>query len=637
MQFATDLRKQILVVEDEALIAADLQSRLERLGYNVPAIARSGKEALQLAEERAVDLVLMDIRLHGAMDGIVAAQALRTSHATPVVYITAHADRETIERAKLTEPYGYIIKPISDGDLHSTVEIAIYKSEMERRVRASEAWLSATLKSIGEGVIATNTNGEVVFLNPVAQQMTGWAGTSSHGRLLMEVLRLHHESTGALAKNPVYDLTAGETLAYTLVSRTGEKTEVEIGCSENHADDELLGAIVVARDIRTRRELESRLIQSQRMEAVANLAGGLAHDFNNQLTVMLGYAEEMCERLTGKDREEALQIKHSATIAGSLANQLLTLSRREIVHLAVLSLNEVICEIQPMISHSLGKSLTLATSLGTPAGFVRCDRNRLKQVIFNLALNARDAMTSGGELTIQTSQTEIDASGSEARLYRPGSYARLVVTDTGAGMDAETLAHAFEPFFTTKKPGFGTGLGLSVVHGNITQSGGSIAASSEPGHGTRFEILLPSVGSFQPFRQDAMENAARATETVLLVVDVDSVRRLMHNYLEREGYQLLEARSGEEAEAIEQVYTEPIHLLVTDVIMPGMTGRQLAERIQVRRPAIKVLYVSGYRHDALAADSTLPPGPAVLPKPFVASELLRRIRILLASASPVIQ
>jgi len=633
MQFTDELRKQILVVEDEGLIAADIQKRLQRLGYAVPAIARSGEEALQFVRSGPFDLVLMDIRLKGEMDGISTAEALKNTCEAPVVYLTAHADQETIQRAKLTEPFGYVLKPIGDGDLRSAVEIAIYKHEMERRLRNSEAWLSTTLRSIGEGVIATNTSGEIVFMNPVAEQLTGWTAAAAHDLLLMDVISLYEEIGDRPAKNPTYDLLPGETRVYTMISRTGEKALVEIGCFENQSENEVLGAIIVVRDIRSRRDLEERLVQSQRMEAVANLAGGLAHDFNNQLTIILGYAEELTKRLASPDKEAALEIKHAGALASSLTHELLTLSRRDLVHPDVLNINEVICELQPMMSHSLGRTRTLATDLGTPVGFVRADRNQLKQVLLNLALNARDAMPAGGELRIETASADIDEASPLRKLCRPGPYVRIRISDSGEGIDAETLPHIFEPFFTTKKPGLGTGLGLSIVHSIVVQSGGYITAKSELGRGTSFEILLPCLGTFQAVRDVPEPDVAGgpATHTVLLVEDEDGVRRLMHSYLEREGYQLLEARNAEEAESIAAVYTEPIDILVTDVVMPGIGGQRLAERMKRVRPNMEVLFISGYRHDVL--DPSERGDLNVLPKPFVASDLLRRVNLLLTQGA----
>jgi two-component system cell cycle sensor histidine kinase/response regulator CckA len=512
MQPTGEGKKQILVVEDERLIAADLQKRLERLGYLVPAIASSGEEALRCARSTPFDLVLMDIRLDGPMDGIATAQALKAQQDTAVVYLTAHSDSETLDRAKLTEPHGYILKPITDGDLRSVLPISIYKHKMERQVRASEAWLSTTLRSVGEGIIATNTLGEIALMNPVAEQLTGWRDGRAYGYLLMDILGLYEESNGQPAKNPIQDLLAGENRSYVLLAKGGAKTTVEVECFENRSADHLLGAILVIRDISARRESERRLMQSQRMEAIANMAGALAHDFNNQLMVILGYADELATRLTGEDREEAKEIKQAASIAGSITAQLLTLSRHDEAAFEELDVNEVMREVLPMIAHSLGRGCRLTTSLGSGAGHVRGDRNQLKQVLLNLALNARDAMPAGGELRLDSSPTEISGHDSAARMYSAGPYVRLCVTDTGQGMDQTTLGRIFEPYFTTKKAGAGTGLGLSIVHSIVTQNGGYITATSEIGQGTSFQILLPCVGASD--EQEALHDNASRTGMV---------------------------------------------------------------------------------------------------------------------------
>jgi len=629
-----DLNKQILVVEDEGLIAADIQRRIQRLGYPEPAIASSGEEAIQCVRSTPFDLILMDIRLKGGIDGITTAGLLKAEFRAPVVYITAHSDLETISRAKFTEPLGYLLKPITDGDLRSTVQVSIYKHEMERRVRASEAWLWTTLRCVGEGIVATDSTGDVVFMNPVAEDLTGWSNHDAHQLPLMDVLSLRDESTGDPARNPVLDLLPEENRTYTLVSKTGASTPVEVACFENRATEELLGAILVVRDVRARREWEGRLIQSQRMEAIANLAGGLAHDFNNQLMVIAGYADELCSRLSGEDKDQAMEIKQVASVAGSTTGQLLTLGRRDMPRLEVLNLNEAIAEVQPLITQTLGdtrlqsrdregfqsrdreEAVTLVTNLGSPQGFIRGDRNQLKQILLSLAIHARDAMPSGGELCLETSIWDINPESPAARLYRPGPYVRLRLADTGAGMDPATLSHIFEPFSNAQKPS----LSLPIVHSIVVQSGGYIAAQSEIGKGTSFEILLPCVGTFHQLVE---------APTVLLVEDEDSVRRLMHKFLERGGYQILEARNAEEAAAVAKVHKQPIQVLVTDVAMSGMSGTDLAKRLAPQHPGMKVLFVSGYRHHTLEHEGLWKNGLNLLPKPFPATELLRRVEVLL--------
>jgi PAS domain S-box-containing protein len=657
--------ENILIVEDEGLIAADVQRKLQRLGYPVPAVAQSGVEAIRLARSTPFVLVLMDIRLQGDTDGIATAQALKDEFATPVVYMTAHADQETISRAKLTEPLGYVIKPVTDGDLSSTVQISLYRHRMERRVRLSEAWLSATLRSVGDGIVATDTTGEIVFINPVAEELTGWCAADAHGRLLMEILALAEESRGQPAKNPVFNLipgVPGDSRCYRLTRKNGAEIVVEVQCFENRApatsmpqtppraaaksrrpdaisggqaagiSNELLGTIVVFRDCAARRQMEARLLQAQRMEAVANMAGGLAHDFNNQLTVILGYAGELGAQVEGEDKEAALKIKQAACVAASITSQLLVLSRRSETRFEELNVNEVVCEMQPMISHCLGKTRTLETDLGSPPGWVRCDRNQLKQVLLNLALNARDAMPGEGTLRIETCIAEVDSESRDARVDHPGQYVRLRVSDTGSGMNEATLARIFEPFFTTKKAGSGTGLGLSMVHSIIVQSGGYIGAESEIGRGTTFEILLPCVRAFRRISEiSGVEDSSGddPAPTVLLVEDDDSVRRMMHSFLEREGYQLLEAENAEEAEDLAELYEGSIHVLVSDVMMPGMTGPELAARLMPLRPEMKTLFVSGYPHDTLERLGLSKGDLNLLSKPFPAAELVQRIQMLL--------
>jgi PAS domain S-box-containing protein len=634
MQATQAGKKRILVVEDEGLIADDIQRRLERFGYSVPAIASSGEEALEVARRTTFDLVLMDIRLEGEMDGIAAAQALRDELQTPVVYLTAHADQATVSRATMTEPLGYILKPIGDHNLRTTVQIALYKHEMERRVRSSEAWLSTTLRSMGEAVVATNRAGEIVLLNPVAERLTGWTGPDAFGLPLVDVLRLREESTGHNAASP---MPGDEPGPYILISKAGASTPVEVACFENRSEEDQLGSIVVVRDIRLRREMEGRLIQSQRMEAIANMAGGLAHDFNNLLMVILGYAEELEKGLANEqDRERATEIKQAATLAGSISKQLLTLSRRDAASADALDINSVIAEVQPLIARSLGSGCSLALDLGSPAGFVRADRNRLKQVFLNLALNARDAMPQGGEMRIASALVDVGPESPQWRGCRPGRYVRIQVTDSGQGMDAATLARIFEPFFTTKRSGAGTGLGLAMVHAIVVQSQGYIRASSEIGKGTAFEILLPRTAKPQKVGE-AQEAAAgdEAAKTVLLVEDEDGVRRLMQNCLKREGYRLLQARDAEQAEQIAQACSGPIHVLVTDVVMPGMSGLQLAARLQPQRPEMKTLFVSGYAPEELWQPG-LPP-VELLAKPFLPPELAQRVRTLLQQQPALIQ
>ncbi|MBV8730041.1 MAG: response regulator [Acidobacteriia bacterium] len=601
--------KQILIVEDEGLIAEEVKRKLERLGHRVPLIARSGKEAIEYARSVRFDLVLMDIRIKGDLDGIATAQALKDELQLPVVYLTAHSDPDTIGRAQCTEPFGYVLKPIADGNLASAVQIALYKGAMERRLRTSAAWLTTTLNSVGEGILATDTAGEIVFMNPVAEQLTGWRSTDARGRLLMDVLNLLEEGAPLPAKNPIFELQPGEIRPYILSANAGPKVPVEIECFENRSRDGLLGNILLVRNISARRELEGRAMQSQRMEAVATMAGGLAHEFNNQLTVILGYADGFCRRLAGRDAQEALEIKRAASVAASLTRQLLTVGQNQDVRFETLNINEVLSEIQPLLSQKIGKVCTLVTELGSPAGFVRCDRKQLKKVLLNLALHARGAMADGGELRIESATVELEGANQDQRNYRPGAYVRLRVSDTGPGMEKEALERIFEPFFATRRSGSGAGLGLAVVHSIVAQSGGYISAVSQLGQGTTFEILLPCVGRFLRMADLGCITAAEADSppTILLIENEVSRRGEMHRHLEREGFHLLEAGNTEEAELIAETYHKPIHVLVAGSVLEGESGLQLAQRLSSCRPNMQMHILQG---------------------PFRPAELVNRIKAL---------
>ena len=389
-------------------------------------------------------------------------------------------------------------------------------------------------------------------------------------------------------------------------------------------------------DITERKALEMQLLQAQKMEAVGLLAGGVAHDFNNVLTAIGGYAELVREDLPGEDarRHDVEEILRATERAATLTRQLLAFSRRQVLAPRVLDLNGVVAGVDNMLRRLIGADVELRTALAPELGAVRADPGQLEQVIMNLVVNARDAMPRGGKLTLETANAELDESYAlEHPAVVAGPYVMLAVSDSGVGMDAATQARVFEPFFTTKEKGKGTGLGLATVYGIVKQSGGNIWLYSEPGRGTTFKIYLPRVD--QPPEQLAAAPAPRAaprgSETVLLVEDDEAVRALARKMLAAHGYTVLAAASGAEALKLAADHTGPIHLLVTDVVLPGMSGRELATRFQSVRPGLKVLYTSGYTDDAVVHHGVLDPGIAFLQKPFTSGTLARKVRETLDS------
>ena len=392
--------------------------------------------------------------------------------------------------------------------------------------------------------------------------------------------------------------------------------------------------LVLARDVTAQRHLEDQLRQSQKMEAVGQLAGGIAHDFNNLLTAILGSTQLLLQATPPGDvrREDVEEIRNAGLRAAELTRQLLAFSRRQVLAPKVLELNAVVANMDRMLRRLIGEDIELATALHAEAGAVNADPGQLEQVLLNLVVNARDAMPQGGRVLIETTRLQLRDELVERRhRLPPGDYVCLAVTDSGAGMDEATQAHLFEPFFTTKEVGKGTGLGLATVYGIVKQSGGYIWVYSEPGRGTTVKVYLPRVPGAAELPLPAPEPPPLrgGHETVLLVEDAAPVRTLARRSLEACGYNVLDAADGPSAIALATRHAGEIAVLVTDVVMPGMSGRELAERLAPARPAMKVLYTSGYTDDAMVRQGVLNAGVAFLQKPFVPDSLARKVREVL--------
>lgn len=393
-------------------------------------------------------------------------------------------------------------------------------------------------------------------------------------------------------------------------------------------------ALAMAHDITRRKAIEGQLLQAQKMEAVGRLAGGIAHDFNNLLTAIFGSSDLLLEDLSVDDqrRTEVEDIKKAAQRAAALTRQLLAFSRQQVLAPQVLNLNALIADVEKLLRRLLREDLEFRTVLAPDLGAVRADPGQLEQVIVNLAVNARDAMPQGGKLTVETANVDLDDAYAQAHVpVVAGRYAMLAVSDTGIGMDTQVKAHIFEPFFTTKEKGKGTGLGLATVYGIVKQSDGYVWVYSEPGQGTTFKIYLPRVeaAAEPPAPKPTPPASLRGSETVLLAEDEEAVRNLTRRVLESHGYTVLTAGDGQEALRLADGHAGPIHLLLTDVVMPNMSGRQLAERVVSARPEAKVLYLSGYTDDAIIHHGVLEPGIAFLQKPFTPQGLARKVREVL--------
>ena len=393
-----------------------------------------------------------------------------------------------------------------------------------------------------------------------------------------------------------------------------------------------------AQDITEQKRLEAQFIQAQKMEAVGVLAGGVAHDFNNLLTVINGYSDFLLNDLASDDpkRDDLEQIKRAGQRAASLTSQLLAFSRKQVLQPRILELNDAILEASTILGRLIGEDIGLVVVPQPGLGLVKADPGQVQQIIMNLAVNARDAMPQGGKLTIEAANVDVDQN--YVRRHPAGSvgrYVMLAISDNGMGMDAETQSHIFEPFFTTKGPHKGTGLGLSTVYGIVKQSDGFIWVYSELGKGTTFKIYLPRVeGEVSEFASYGMEELSlQGNETVLLAEDEPSMRTLAARILRAQGYTAIEASNGEEAVRIAQEFPGEIHLVLTDVVMPEMSGSTMVSRLEAARPGIKVLFVSGYPTSAIVHHGVLDPNVAFLPKPFTADALARKVRKVLDSVA----
>jgi len=516
-------------------------------------------------------------------------------------------------------------------------EMTARRSAAEEALRASEERFRILVESSPNAILLVDRDGRIVLANGRIEGILGYTPEELIGapveRLVPAGLRARHvgDRLAYLQAPRVRTMAAGRSLA--ALRRDGTSVPVDIALSPITVAGELHVLATIA-DTTERRRLEEQLLQSQRLEAIGHLAGGIAHDFNNLVNVIAGFGRLVLDDLPEDDphRADIEEILAAADRAARISRQLLAFGRRQIMEPRVLNLNEVVANVTPMLARILGEDTDLVTMLAPDLGAVRVDPGQLEQAIVNLAVNARDAMPRGGRLTIETANVDLDESFVRSRVeMAPGSYVVLAVSDTGHGMTEEIRQRIFEPFFTTKPEGHGTGLGLSTTYGIVRQSGGFISVYSEPGQGTTFRIYLPRVAErAEPFLQAARTKSADVgVETLLLVEDDEPGRVYARRVLEARGYRVLTAAHGPEALEVAAAHDGPIDLLVTDVIMPGMSGRELADRLVATRPGLRVLYVSGYTENSVVHHGHLEPGVAFLVKPYSPDDLARKVREVL--------
>jgi hypothetical protein len=502
------------------------------------------------------------------------------------------------------------------------------------RVRRREAML----ESMGDAIVVTDRAGRISFMTKRAEALLGTSAAQAHRRPLAELARFRDQAAGRDVELPIAAVLKGETAgpAAQRLALMGAGPPVELEETLAPLRDrsgEITGAILTLRDTTRRREAEDQLSRSQKMDALARLAGGVAGDFNNLLTVITGYGEMMRSELmpTNPLRRFSDEIIYAADRAAAVTRQLMAFSRHQSGQRRLLDINAAISGMETMLRRLLGEKIDLVILPGAGIGRVRADQGQLEQVIVNLAMNSRDAMAHGGKFIVETAAVDVTANMAVTpEGLAPGPYVQVTVSDTGAGMDAETRSRLFEPFFTTKGQGRSTGLGLSIVYGIVKQNGGDISVYSQPGAGTIFEIFLPRSKDMEP-REPTRPPGPRGTETILVADDDDGVRRLVHAVLATSGYTVIEATDGREALGIYQTEPERFDMVLTDVVMPHMNGYELGDRIGAVTPERRILYMSGFRDTPLASE-TQERTRAFLHKPFTPDVLLARVREILDTA-----
>jgi len=633
---------RILVVEDETIVAMDLAATLRRFGCAVVAVVDNGEEAIESAARHKPDLVLMDIRLKGPMDGIAAAKTIYEGEAVPIVFLTAHADVSTVDRSMGSSPYGYLVKPFDDGELQRAITLALArrKVELSEHARKDDAlWeieekFRLLLDSVHDyAIILLDLEGQIATWNTGAEKMTGFPPEEMIGKSVLNLepeedrhgdrLRLHLEqvATNGRAELEGWRIRKDGTRYWAHVVKT---PMLDRG-------GRIVGFVAVTHDETQRRALEAQLLQSQKLESLGKLAGGIAHDFNNMLMVIFSRADLLL-RVNGTvepQRRYISDIKSAATKSRDLTQQLLAAARRQVLQPQVVNLNEIVGSTMQLLTSSLGENISIRTHVDEKLWNVYADPGKLHQVLLNLAINAREAMPKGGALTVETRNVRVDDAYVRQRPHlREGDYVQLIVSDTGSGIAPEIRDKIYDPFFSTR--GRGSGLGLAVVRGIIEQTGGQIWLYSEVGQGTTFKIFFPrvreSITAVEEVVDDSSALSTRGSESILVVEDEQLVRTILRETLEEQGYHVLEASREAEAVALAKSPDVKIDLLLTDVVLPDRNGRTLAETVHRLRPQLPVIYMSGYTDNAISDQGVLEPGMRFLEKPVSSAVLLRAIR-----------
>jgi PAS domain S-box-containing protein len=621
---------RVLVVDDALdyaeMVVQFLRASGEWTGASMD-IAATFDSAITALTTVHYDVAFVDYWL-GARDGVALMADVRAHGIdTPIVILTAYGAEDVAVKAMKAGAADYLPKTqVSVEALDRAIRHALalrdkerQRSQAEHALRESEERFRALVENSSDALLLVDAQGRIQYMAPSSARHFGWTPDEVIGRSLFDVV--HPEDRDQIAgamSGPLSGAGDSTTVEIRVQHADGGYRTLE-AVAVNHIDDPAVGAIVVnARDITERRRLEDQLRHSQKMEALGQLAGGVSHDFTNLLTAILGYCELALSDLAPDNplRHDLEEIRSAGERASSLTRQLVAFARRQVLQPQIVDVNALVRQLERLVRRLLSAEVELVTTLAADVSRVKADPASIEQVLVNLTVHARDGMPGGGRVTIETANV-------------PGPFVLIAVRDTGDGMDAEARARVFEPFFAPGEHGKGS-LGLATVYATVRQNGGHIEVDSEPGAGTSFRILLPpAVSVFLPRASDRVDHIEKKVgwETVLVVEQDDAVRALAREVLRRHGYAVLEARHGVDALRLAERHRDPIHLLMTDVVTPHMSGRDVAERLTSARPTMKVLFVLGQAGDEMPGD--LAGGSTFLRKPFTPDALARKVRALL--------
>jgi two-component system, cell cycle sensor histidine kinase and response regulator CckA len=603
--------------------------------------ANSLEEAKAMLQMTAYGLVLFEHQTGDAAATKLLSEFLHPRGALPFILLTEHADEKAVAEIIQAGAFDYVERSQLNGaNLVRTIRCALslHSSQQQKQVaEQSLRKLSCAVEQSADTIFITNSDGLIEYVNPAFETLTGYSQQDVAGKT--PAMLKSGQQAPALYRELWETIRSGGVYRSVLVNRkkNGELYYVDESISPiRDGEGRITHFISNCRDLTERLRLEAKLLQSQKMDAVGRLAGGVAHDFNNLLTIITSYSELALDTvIPGSPTQSRIQeILSAARRAADLTRQLLAFSRQQPQALRVAELNLVLGGMVKMLHRLIGEDIEIDYRPGDGLGRVRVDPVQIEQILMNLAANSRDAMPQGGRLTIQTSDVKLDEHYADRKraVIPPGRYVVLSVSDTGAGIPNEHLPHVFEPFYTTKSLGNGTGLGLSTVYGIVKQNHGYVWVYSEEGIGTIFKIYLPCVEekSISAAKQEQpAEGAVRGTETLLLVEDEEALRRAEAEFLRLRGYSVLEASNGEDALLLSKNHTSSIHLTVTDVVMPHMSGGQLAKELEALRPETRVLFVSGYAGQTVVDHKVVDVENNFLQKPFTLKQLAGKVRKLL--------